>query len=180
MRRTLAVLGLSFGLTALAATPGAFAGGSQNWQGTTSQGLPMSFTLVKSGGTTYIGEWEFRFEVHCLTSGTTFIYSVAGGGPRTEVVNGRFRMTIEDSLEHFSWRGSIGPGTAAGTVEHIEPALVSKTEAEVCTTGSRRWHAKAQLGGSAPALAATGPTVRVELVNHPDGTMTRTLTRTGH
>jgi len=132
----------------------------------------MGFTLMTSHGMTVVHSWGFDFNLICQSSGK--IVGVGMGVSGWDIVldrHGRFGLTLNSWDMDFSWRGRIDGGRATGTAELVMPGLVTQSTPEICTSGSNDWTARSI---ATPGRYPT-PRMRIQLVKHPDGTMSRTI-----
>jgi hypothetical protein len=176
MRTRSLFVGLLLVLGMLAYTPGAYAGGVQTWQGQTGQGLPMDFMLVTSHGETVVHEWDFEFLLLCVKDGVLIDFGTGYSGFDVPVVDGKFSFTNDFFLpfDYFTWKGTINGDEAHGTAKEVSPGLTRKLNGEACTSGTPQWNATPS---GAPAPTQHVIRIRVDVVKHPDGTISRTMTR---
>ena len=176
MKRRLAVFGVTLALALMAFAPGAQATSSRDWSGLTSQGYPVQFTVVKFNGQSVVTRWHIGFLELCLKSGTVMHWDITYG-VGMKVVKGKFHYA--DDMREFPGflylgvNGRIDHGKATGTAKLLVANITPKLKAEICTSGSSAWTATP--GGSMAGAHATGAEIRISVVRHPDGTITRSM-----
>ena len=175
MRAKLLIVGTTLAVGLLAVTPGAYAGGTEMWRGQTSQGLPMDLTLETAAGKTVIHSWDFHLNVLCHKDGRLLTFGVSYTGYDVVVVNGKFGFSNPfDPSFSFAWKGTIGGSEAHGSTKGSMPAFTVRYGGQVCTSGTPTWDAAP--AGLVQAPPAAPVSVRILVVRHHDGTVSRTVT----
>jgi hypothetical protein len=144
----------------------------QEYQGTTTQGLPIDFVVGVIDQGIFIPEVELNVVMTCEVTGTRINGGFGFFGFPVKVENGQFRFDYFDGQTAVHWSGSITKDAAAGLLTIKVAALTPQETAQLCSSGDQAW--KASPVASAHATGGAG--TRVTFTRHDDGSVTRTET----
>lgn len=147
----------------------------RNFEGTTSQELPLSFTVEATGGNAVITQMSFNTLLTCedgqqISAGHGFF------GFNVPIEDGRFQFDFVSVFFALHWRGRISPSAARGTLTDLYPALTAEEQAQLCPTGELTWTAE-PVGGGVGAQPRVD--VRITTTRDEAGHVTTRVTRTG-
>ena len=149
----------------------------RTFQGTTSQDLPLSFTVEGSGGNFVITQMSFNTLLTC-EDGQQISAGHGFSGFNVPIVNRQFQFDFVIVFFALHWKGEFNQnGTMArGTLTDLYPALTADEQAQLCPTGELSWTAQS-VGGRAGAEAH--PSVRTTTVKDAAGQVSTTVTYAG-
>jgi hypothetical protein len=111
------------------------------YEGTTSQGSPLSLTLAREPGNLLVNSFFILVSVESSdgSTGAGYWTSSAGG----EIVRGRWSLQTGAIEYAFDWHGTFGPGVGwprwgRGTLQYEEFLDSGVT----CTSGPLTWHVR--------------------------------------
>ena len=149
----------------------------RTFQGTTSQGLPLSFTVQGSGGSFAITDMSFNTRLTC-EDGQQIGAGHGFSGFNVPIVNRQFQFDFVIVFFALHWKGEFNQnGTMArGTLTDLYPALTADEQAQLCPTGELTWTAQSVAGR---AGAEVHPSVRTTTVRDAAGRVSTTASYAG-
>ena len=117
-----------------------------DWEGMTSQGLPMSFVIEQDAGGARIKEFKFEFDLMCLTTGRIQRVGLGVGFSQGIQVNqGRWNYQSLSLSDFLVFAGAATSGsTTSGVFIDLVAAIASiqPLQLEVCWTEVVTWNAE--------------------------------------
>jgi len=135
------------GTTALAA------GGSTYYAGMNSQGQKLLFSVDRTASGPKFDPFFTTMVDHCPATGTTFTIEFSFIGFQIPIKNGKFRLSLNDLSDRFSWSGTVAPKKAFGPESFDLAAFDSQKGLQDCATGTVPWTAQALVPAAATATA---------------------------
>ena len=163
-------------LVVLASAASAFAGSSSTYYvGKNSQGQKLLFSVDRTAGGPKFDPFFTTMSGSCPATHTNFTIQFSFVGFQIPIKHGKFKMTLNDISDRFTWSGTVTSKGASGTQFYDFPGFARGVGLQLCATGSLSWRARALAG--APSKAATaGATYRVKITKAADGSVQYSLT----
>jgi len=169
MRKYLVLSVLGVCVLVLAPVTSAFAGGSTFYAGKNSQGQTLLFSVDQTASGPKFDPFFTTMVVHCPATGNTFKAEFSFIGFQIPIKNGKFKLTLNDLSDRFSWSGTITPTKASGPESFDLAAFDRGTGLQDCATGPVSWAAKAL--SAAGKTAAPGASYRATITKESDGSV---------
>jgi hypothetical protein len=154
----------------LASGATAFAGSSTYYVGKNSQGQKLLFSVDQTASGPVFDPVFTTMIDRCPVTGTKIVNGFFFQGFKIPIKNGKFKMTLNDITDRFTWSGTVTPKKASGTEFYNFPAYDREGGLQNCASGSLSWTAKGLV--AAPSAAPpTGVTYLVKVTKAADGTV---------
>ena len=159
-------------LVVLATTATAFAGSSSTtyYVGKNSQGQKLLFSVDHTAHGSRFDPFFTTMTTRCPATHSNFTIQFSFEGFQIPIKNGKFKLTLNDISDRFSWSGTVTPKRASGTQFYAFPAFASGFGLQLCASGSLSWTARG-LGGAPEKTAAAGATYLVKITKAADGSV---------
>jgi len=174
MRKYLVLSVLGVCVLVLAPVTSAFAGGSTFYAGKNSQGQTLLFSVDQTASGPQFDPFFTNMTARCPATGDVFTIQFSFFGFQIPIKNGKFRLTLNDISDRFSWSGTITSTKASGPESFNLAAFDHGTGLQDCATGTVAWAAKA-LAAASPKAAASSASYRVTITKDANGSVHYTV-----
>ncbi len=186
MRRTrwMGLLMATVVLGMLASTPALGAGSTGTatpsiqkgpWHGTSDQGLPVDFDVVRANGGLVVEPQDVEVLVTCEITGDQLQLGF-GGGQLPIHRDGSFKMRDFDAFfGDLRWSGTLGDTTGTGSISYTVPGLLKDHTLQLCPSGVVPW--QAQAGGPGSSRVTAHPDYFIHLWRDRSGHLTWSVTK---
>jgi hypothetical protein len=172
MRRYLGLsaVGVCLVMVLTSGAAAAFAGSTTYYVGKNSQGQKLLFSVNQTASGPVFEPVFTTMIDRCPATGTKVINGFLFQGFKIPIKNGKFKMTLNDITDRFTWSGTVTPKKASGIQFYNFPAYDNEGGLQNCASGSLSWQAQGLV--AAPSKApATGATYLVKVTKAADGTV---------
>jgi hypothetical protein len=157
----------------------AFAGSSSSsstyYAGKNSQGQKLLFSVDHTASGPRFDPFFTTMTTRCPATHSNFTIQFSFGGFQIPIKHGKFKLTLNDISDRFTWSGTVTPKGASGTQFYDFPAFARGVGLQLCATGSLSWKARALVAAPSKA-AAVGTTYRVKVTKSADGSVQYSVT----
>jgi hypothetical protein len=179
MRRYLGLSAIGVCLVmVLASSATAFAGSGSStyYVGKNSQGQKLLFSVDQTSSGPKFDPVFTTIITRCPVTGTKISNGFFFQGFQIPIKNGKFKLTMNDLTDRFTWSGTVTPKKASGTEFYSFPAYDGPGGLQNCASGSVSWTAKGLV--AAPAKApATRSNYLIRVTRAADGAVHYSITR---
>ena len=131
----------------------AFAGSSTYYVGKNAQGQKLLFSIDQTARGPKFDPVFTTIITHCPATGTTVTNEFIFQGFQIPVKNGKFKLTLNDIADRFTWSGTVTPKKASGAELYSLPAYDRAGGLQNCASGSLSWTAKGLVAAPSKAPA---------------------------
>jgi hypothetical protein len=156
-------------------TASASTGSSTYYAGRSSQGQKLFFSVDQIAGSPKFDPFFTNMVTYCPATHRKFTIEYSFSGFEIPIKNGKFKFTLNDISDRFSWSGTVTPKKASGPESYQLAAFDSHNGLQDCATGAVTWKAPALVQG-APKAAAPAATYHVAVTRASNGTVHYTVT----
>lgn len=141
----LPVVGVALLLGTLATS--ASANSSTYYAGQNSQGQKLLFSVDQIGGAPNFDPFFTTMVGHCPATGSRFEIEFSFSGFEVPIKNGKFKLTLNDISDRFSWSGTVTSKKASGAESYQLAGFDREGGLQDCATGAQTWKAEALVPG---------------------------------
>ena len=167
MRRYLVLSVLGVCLLVLVPGTTASAGNSTYYAGKNSQGQKLLFSVDQTARGPRFDPFFTNMITRCPVTGDVITIQFSFFGFQIPIKNGKFRLTLNDLSDRFSWSGTVTPKKATGTESYDLAAFDNQKGLQDCTTGSVSWAAQALVPATTKAAPGASYVVNITKAANP-------------
>jgi len=132
----------------------AFAGGSSTYYvGKNAQGQKLLFSIDQTASGPKFDPVFTTIIIRCPATGTKITNGFLFQGFQIPVKNGKFKLTLNDLADRFTWSGTVTPKKASGVEFYSFPAYDRAGGLQNCASGTLPWAAKGIVAAPSKAPA---------------------------
>lgn len=145
------------------------------WVGTSDQGLPLRFHVVRDNGGAKIADQALILRTTC-PSGAVSELGVRFHGFPAQIQDNAFRFEFFTGDFYLKWTGTFdSPIHVSGSVFEVIPQLNHDIQAETCPSGRAHWEAHPASSASGDPTVGSAPTTQITFTRDAAGTVHRTV-----
>jgi hypothetical protein len=161
MRRYLVLSMLGVCLLVLVPGTTASAGTSTYYAGKNAQGQKLLFSVDRTTRGPRFDPFFTNMVARCPATGNRIAIEFSFEGFQIPIKNGKFRLTLNDLTDRFSWNGTVTPKKATGKESFDLAAFDNQKGLQDCATGSVSWTAQALVPATTQAAAGASYVVNI-------------------